>query len=70
LINNQYKFVVVNIGQQDGLKIGDTLTVMRDKNAIARVRVSKFYDSMAACDIDWLQDGAAIQQGDFVTKTS
>lgn len=46
--NQDYNFVVVNLGRYDGLEVGMVLEVFRQDQALARIRVEKLYDQMAS----------------------
>jgi len=69
LINSKFNFIVTNLGEPAGLRLGDVLFVKRNGTTIARVKVSKFFDTLSACDIEWLKNGVQINQGDIVSQT-
>lgn len=56
--------VYVDAGAMEGLKAGDTLSVLRDGREIARVRVTFASSHRAACDTLWTS--AAVTVGDVV----
>lgn len=44
LVNEEFNFIVVNLGRRDGLKIGDELLVFRDNRNVGETFVEKIYD--------------------------
>jgi len=66
VVNRKFNFIITNIGQDDGLKIGDVLNVYRDDRAIGLVRVEKLYDVLSASAIIEERDEMKIQEGDIV----
>jgi hypothetical protein len=60
--------VYVDAGAAEGLKPGDTLSVLRGGKAIARVRVTFASSHRAACDTLWTS--AAVAVGDVVRYTA
>ncbi len=65
-INKENNFVVIDLGQNSGIKVGETLSVYRkdiDK-AIAAIEVIQVRNTIAACDIK--KEAAPIQIGDTV----
>lgn len=63
-INRDNNFVVIDLGQDRGVKIGDAFQVYRDNNPIANVEVIQIRKSIAACDIK--REAATIKVGDAV----
>ncbi len=63
-INNDNNFVIVNIGENSGVQLGDVLSVYRDSKYIARLEVIQVRKDIAAADIkdQWTK----IQVGDAV----
>jgi hypothetical protein len=66
VINRKFNFVISNIGQDDGLKIGDVLNVYRNDKPIGLVRVEKLYDVLSASAIIEERDEMKIQEGDII----
>ncbi|MCA9400413.1 MAG: hypothetical protein KC713_02210 [Candidatus Omnitrophica bacterium] len=56
-INENNNFVIVDVGEKDGLQIGDTLGVYRDAKFIAKLEVIQTRRDIAAADIkeQWSQ---------------
>ncbi|MBI4398054.1 MAG: hypothetical protein HY586_02895 [Candidatus Omnitrophica bacterium] len=65
LVNREYKFIVVDLGKLDGVKLKDEFEVVRDGKVIGKVAVSKLYESLSSCEI--LSESAGLfQEGDSV----
>lgn len=56
--------IYVEVGTQAGLRVGDTLQVLRGTQVIARLRAAFVSSKRAACDTLWT--GAPLQAGDAV----
>lgn len=67
-VNKKFNFVVVNLGQRDGVKIGDELAIYRDENVIGRVQVEKLYDNFSAATILEEASNDEIQTSDVVRE--
>jgi len=48
VINKEYNFAVINLGQKDGVNIGDQFSVSRDGKVIGDLKVEKVHESMSA----------------------
>jgi len=48
VINKEYNFAVINLGIRDGLKIGDTLSVLKNKKNLGEVKIEKIQEGMSA----------------------
>ncbi len=68
VVNQKHKFVVIDIGKNQGLEKVEVLIVHRGNKFIGKVQVIKVYDKMAAADLlmDWMQD--QVQASDGVKK--
>jgi hypothetical protein len=66
VVNRKFNFIISNIGQDDGVKLGDVLNVYRNDKPIGLVRVEKLYDVLSASAIVEEQDNMKIQEGDIV----
>ncbi len=64
-INKENNFIIVDIGEDAGVKVGDTLQVLRDDKQVAALEVIQVRKSIAACDV---KKGAAtaLRVGDTV----
>jgi chromosome segregation ATPase len=63
-INEENNFVVINLGEKDNIRVGDTLKVYRDRNAIGTVAVIQVRKDISAADIK--QRTSAFKPGDTV----
>jgi predicted RNase H-like nuclease (RuvC/YqgF family) len=63
-IDQDNNFVVVNVGQESNIKIGDTLQVLRDGQAIGTVQVIQTRERIAACDIK--DEKTPLRVGDLI----
>lgn len=48
VVNKDYNFAVINLGNKDGIEIGAVFGVYRDKKYLGDIKVEKVHDSMAA----------------------
>lgn len=51
VVNKEFGFVVVNIGEKDGVKVGTPLNVYRDDKLVGKVQVDKVYPAMSGASI-------------------
>lgn len=65
-VNRKFNFVVVNIGLQQKLKIGDVLEVVRNGKPAARLQVEKLYASFSAASITQEPKDAPVKEGDLI----
>ena len=63
-VNPKDSFVIINLGEDSGLKAGDTLGVYRGKERITDLGVIQVRKNVSAADIK--EKGAKIQVGDIV----
>lgn len=63
-LNQDNNFVIVDIGERDGIHLGETLSVYRDSKYIARLEVIQVRNDIAAADIK--DQWSKIQAGDVV----
>ena len=63
-IDRDNNFVVVNAGQANNLKLGDTFQAYRDGQAIGSVEVIQIRDRIAACDIK--SENTPLRVGDII----
>lgn len=64
LVNKENNFVVVNLGDNSGLKVGDILQVTREDKSIASVEVIQIRRNFSACDIK--KEDVPIRVGDKI----
>lgn len=63
-LNKDNKFVIVDLGVETGIKLGDTFKVYRQGNPIATIEVIQIRQSISACDIK--EEITPIESGDIV----
>ena len=63
-INAENNFVIVDAGEGSGVSVGDTLSVYRDSQYIARLEVIQVRKDIAAADIK--EQWSSVQKGDIV----
>ena len=51
VVNKEFNFVVINLGQKDGLKMDQELEVYNGTSLIGKVQVERIYDTMASAVI-------------------
>ncbi len=66
VVNREFDFVVINLGEKDGLEMGTILTVSRDGQTLAKVEVEKIYANMSAAIILPGTDKELLKEGDLV----
>jgi len=66
VVNKEFAFVVVNIGEKDGIKGSEILDVYRGNQLLGRVQVERIYDTMSSAVIlpEFSKD--EIKEGDIV----
>lgn len=63
-VNKENNFVIINLGEDSGIKVGDTFSVYREAKPIATIEVIQTRRSIAACDIK--REVTPINVGDTV----
>jgi len=63
-VNKENNFVIVDLGEEAGVKIGDAFRVYRSDKPIANIEAIQVRRSISACDIK--KQGMAIKIGDIV----
>jgi len=67
-VNKDYGFVIVNLGLDDGISIGDTLFVSRRNALLGKVLVEETAGKNSAAKILYKSLGDAVKKGDVVTN--
>ncbi|MCX5687755.1 MAG: hypothetical protein NTV71_03830 [Candidatus Omnitrophica bacterium] len=67
-INMEHNFVVIDLGKQDGIDIGNKFNVYRGETLLGSVEVIQARDKIAAADIKDLKEGMSIEVNDTVVK--
>jgi uncharacterized protein YlxW (UPF0749 family) len=66
VVNREYDFIVMNLGKNHGLSIGQEIQVVRGAEVLGRVKVEKVYDELAAAAILPESQKDSIREGDSV----
>ena len=67
-VNRKFNFVVINQGLQEGLKMGDKLTVLKQGKEIATVQIEKLYDKFSAATLQAEDPKQQVAEGDEIRK--
>jgi len=65
-INDENNFVIVDVGEQDGLAVGQTVSVTREGMKIGTLEIIQTRQEIAAADIKNVQAGTKLRIGDSV----
>lgn len=68
VVNKEFSFIVVSLGDRDGVKQGQLLDVLRGGRPIAKVQVERVYENMSAANILPDQSKQEIKEGDTVRR--
>jgi len=63
-VNRENKFVIIDLGDEYGLKIGDTFQVYRSGKLVGTIEVAEVRKSITACDIT--KENTPIKVGDII----
>lgn len=66
VVNREYDFVVVNLGKNQGLQVGQEFQVIRDNQVLGHVKVEKVYDELSAAALLPDSNKDEIREGDSV----
>ena len=66
VINREYDFVVVNLGKNHGVAVGQEFQIARGNEVLGRVKVEKVYDELSAAAILPDSKKSSIREGDAV----
>ena len=64
-INKDYNFVIVDLGEQVGVRVNDEFVVYRDNRYIGHLKVVQLRGEIAAADIKDLTSGEEVRVGDI-----
>jgi len=67
-INMEHNFVVIDLGKQDGIDIGNKFNVYRGETLLGSIEIIQARDKIAAADIKDLKEGMSIEVNDTVIK--
>ncbi len=65
-VNKENNFVVINLGANSGIRVGDSFSVRRGRNSIATLKVIQTRNSVAACDI--VSEAIPLKIGDQIAQ--
>lgn len=66
VVNREYDFIVMNLGRNHGLSVGQEFQVVRGDQILGRVKVEKVYDELSAAAILPESQKESIREGDNV----
>jgi hypothetical protein len=66
VINREYDFIVMNLGKNHGVAVGQEFQVARGSEVLGRVKVEKVYDELSAAAILPDSKKSSIREGDTV----
>ncbi len=66
VINREYDFIVMNLGKNHGLSVGQEFQIVRGNAILGKVRVEKVYDELSAAAILPNSQKDSIREGDAV----
>jgi DNA repair exonuclease SbcCD ATPase subunit len=66
-LNEENNFVITDLGEDDGVKVGQTFSIYRGTQKIASVEVIQTRKEISAADIKNVNSGAKIKIGDMVS---
>lgn len=64
VVNKEYNFVVINLGNKDGVNVNDIFSIYHDNKYIGDVKVGKTHDSMSAADFISTSTKDLVSEGD------
>jgi hypothetical protein len=63
-VNRDNNFVIIDLGEETGINVGNSFQVYRDGKSIANIEAIQVRSDMAACDIK--KETRPIKVGDIV----
>lgn len=66
VVNKEFAFVVINVGEKDGIKSSEVLDVYRGAELLGKVQVERIYDTMSSAIILPKVTKKEIKEGDSV----
>ena len=66
VINREYDFIVMSLGRNQGLSVGQEFQVVRGSEVLGRVKVEKVYDELSAAALLPESKKNTIREGDLV----
>lgn len=69
-VNQEYKFLVLNVGLPDGVALGDIFEIFHNDILIGRVRVEKVHDTLSAADFLNGFKKSKVREGDVAARVN
>ncbi len=66
VVNKEFAFVVINVGEKDGIKNAEVLDVYRGNELLGKVQVERIYDTMSSAIILPKYTKKELKEGDIV----
>ncbi|MDD4894028.1 MAG: hypothetical protein PHW54_01775 [Candidatus Omnitrophica bacterium] len=66
VVNKDYSFVVINLGNKDGVAVGNVFALYHGNKYLGDIKVEKVHDSMSAADFGSPSMKDAVAEGDKV----
>ena len=66
VVNREYDFIVMNLGKNHGLSVGQEFQIVRGAEVLGKVKVEKVYDELSAATILPESQKDRIREGDTV----
>lgn len=66
VVNRDYDFIVMNLGRNHGVTVGQELKIVRESEELGRVKVEKIYDELSAAALLPESRKDAIKEGDTI----
>ena len=66
VVNLEYGFIVMSLGRNHGISLGQEFKVVRGAEVVGRVKVEKLYDDLSAATVLSGSDARRIREGDRV----
>jgi len=67
-VNRDHNFVVIDLGRDDGIQVGNSFSVYKGNTIVAYVEVIQARNKIAAADIKDIKEGFRIEIDDVVVK--
>lgn len=67
-VNKKYNFIVINVGQKDGVKVGDIFSIYRNNKYIVNARVEETRENMSVANLEDKKMAGKIKEGDVVIR--
>ena len=65
-VNSEHNFVVIDIGRQNGIEIGEEFDIYRGQAYIGLIEVIQMRDRISACDIKDVKGGRSLKIDDMI----